>query len=87
MSSDTLTSGAGALVDTLVSLGTLSAYGYSVYVTLTGGAEAYFDSVAMITTFVMLGRWLEALGGGQARKGIRKLLALQPQQAWQQDGV
>jgi len=71
-----------ATMDTLVSLGTLSAYGYSVYVTLVGGAEAYFDSVAMITTFVTLGRWLEALGGGQARKGIRKLLTLQPQQAW-----
>jgi heavy metal translocating P-type ATPase len=72
-------------MDTLVSLGTLSAYGYSVYVTLIGGAETYFDSVVMITTFVMLGRWLEALGGGQARKGIRKLLALQPQQAWWRD--
>jgi len=75
-----------ATMDTLVSLGTLSAYGYSVYVTLTGGAEAYFDSVVMITTFIMLGRWLEALGGGQARKGIRNLLTLQPQQAWRRDG-
>jgi heavy metal translocating P-type ATPase len=75
-----------ATMDTLVSLGTLSAYGYSVYITLTGGAEAYFDSVVMITTFIMLGRWLEALGGGQARKGIRNLLRLQPQQAWQRDG-
>ncbi len=75
-----------ATMDTLVSLGTLSAYSYSVYVTLTGEAEAYFDSVAMITTFVMLGRWLEALGSGQARKGIRKLLALQPQGAWRRDG-
>jgi len=74
-----------ATMDTLVSLGTLSAYSYSVYVTLSGGAEAYFDSVVMITTFVMLGRWLEALGGGQARKGIRKLLALQPEVAWRGD--
>lgn len=71
-----------ATMDTLVSLGTLSAYGYSVYIALTGTGEAYFDSVAMITTFVMIGRWLEAIGGGQARKGIRKLLALQPKNAW-----
>jgi heavy metal translocating P-type ATPase len=76
-----------ATMDTLVSLGTLSAYGYSAYITLTGGGEAYFDSVAMITTFVMLGRWLETVGGGRARKGIRELLALQPQQAWREDGV
>ncbi len=73
-----------ATMDTLVALGTISAYGYSVYIALTGNGEAYFDSVAMITTFVMLGRWLEALGGGQARKGIRKLLNLQPQNAWLQ---
>jgi heavy metal translocating P-type ATPase len=75
-----------ATMDTLVSLGTFSAYGYSVYITLTGGAEVYFDSVVMITTFVMLGRWLETLGGGQARKGIRRLLALQPHKAWRTDG-
>lgn len=75
-----------ATMDTLVSLGTLSAYGYSVYIALTGSGEAYFDSVAMITTFVMIGRWLEAIGGGQARKGIRKLLALQPKTAWLKKG-
>ncbi|MEJ2150866.1 MAG: heavy metal translocating P-type ATPase [Chloroflexota bacterium] len=75
-----------ATMDTLVSLATLSAYAYSVYVTVTGDAEAYFDSVAMITTFVMLGRWLETLGGGQARKGIRRLMALQPEQALRKDG-
>jgi heavy metal translocating P-type ATPase len=80
-----------ATMDTLMALGTLSAYGYSIYVTLTGSGEAYFDSVAMITTFVMIGRYLEALGGAQARKDIRKLLKLQPDTAqkrvdgsWQQ---
>ncbi len=71
-----------ATMDTLVALGTLSAYGYSVYVTLTAGGEAYFDAVVMITTFIMVGRYLEALGGARARKDIRKLLQLQPEQAW-----
>jgi heavy metal translocating P-type ATPase len=71
-----------ATMDTLVALGTLSAYSYSVYVTLTGSGEAYFDSVAMITTFIMLGRYLEKVGGAQARKDIRKLLKLQPDKAW-----
>lgn len=70
-----------ATMDTLVALGTSSAYGYSVFVTLRGGAEVYFDSVAMITTFVLLGRYLEALGGAAARKGTRALLSLQPRQA------
>jgi heavy metal translocating P-type ATPase len=71
-----------ATMDTLVALGTLSAYSYSAYVTVTGGAEAYFDSVAMITTFIMLGRYLESIGGAHARKDIRKLLKLQPDNAW-----
>jgi len=76
-----------ASMDTLVALGTLSAYSYSAYVTLAGGGEAYFDSVAMITTFILLGRYLEKIGGRQARKDIRHLLQLQPDKAWrQQDG-
>jgi heavy metal translocating P-type ATPase len=70
-----------ATMDTLVALGTISAYSYSVYVSLTGGGEAYFDSVAMITTFIMLGRYLESIGGSRARKDIRELLSLQPEKA------
>jgi heavy metal translocating P-type ATPase len=73
-----------ATMDTLVALGTLSAYSYSVYITFAGDGEAYFDSVAMITTFIMLGRYLEIIGGAQARKDIRKLLRLQPKNAWRQ---
>ena len=77
-----------ATMDTLVALGTLAAYSYSVYITLTGGGEAYFDSVAMIVMFIMLGRYLETIGGTQARKDIRHLLNLQPQTAHhQQDGT
>jgi heavy metal translocating P-type ATPase len=71
-----------ATMDTLVGLGTLSAYGYSVYVTLRGSGEVYFDSVVMITTFIMFGRYLEKLGGTQARKDLRNLLQLQPDHAW-----
>ncbi|MEJ2210481.1 MAG: heavy metal translocating P-type ATPase [Anaerolineae bacterium] len=74
-----------ASMDTLVALGTLSAYSYSAYVTLAGGGEAYFDSVAMITTFILLGRYLEKIGGRQARKDIRHLLQLQPDKAWRQE--
>ncbi|MGD8850745.1 MAG: heavy metal translocating P-type ATPase metal-binding domain-containing protein [Anaerolineales bacterium] len=71
-----------ATMDTLVALGTLSAYGYSVYVTLRGAGEVYFDSVVMITTFIMFGRYLEMLGGTQARKDLRNLLRLRPEHAW-----
>ncbi|WP_417808759.1 heavy metal translocating P-type ATPase [Thioclava sp.] len=73
-----------ATMDTLVSLGTLSAYGYSVWFTLNGGGEVYFDSVVMITVFVGIGRYVETLGGDHARKGIRGLLRLQPETAQRQ---
>lgn len=75
-----------ATMDTLVSLGTLSAYAYSVWFTLNGGREVYFDSVVMITVFVGFGRYIETLGGDQARKGIRSLLHLQPESALLQHG-
>jgi heavy metal translocating P-type ATPase len=75
-----------ATMDTLVALGTLSGYGYSVYVTLTGSGQACFDSVAMITQFVMLGRYIETLGGTQARRDIRRLLRLQPDKARRRSG-
>lgn len=77
-----------ATMDTLVALGTLAAYGYSVYIALTGSGEVYFDSVAMIIMFIMLGRYLESLGGSRARKDISQLLQLQPEKArLRQDGA
>jgi heavy metal translocating P-type ATPase len=68
-------------MDTLVALGTVSAYSYSVFAVLTG-RPTYFDSVTMIIQFVMIGRYLEAIGGGRARKSVRALLELQPRRAW-----
>ncbi|MDK2980489.1 MAG: P-type Cu+ transporter [Chloroflexota bacterium] len=76
-----------ATMDTLVALGTLSAYFYSAYVALTGQGEVYFDSIVMITVFIMLGRYLENVGGAQARKDIRSLLKLQPDEAHRKQGA
>jgi len=73
-----------ATMDTLVSLGVLAAYGYSVYITLTGHGTTYFDSVTMITSFILFGRYLETVGGAQARKDLHGLLRLQPEFAWRQ---
>jgi len=66
-------------MDTLVSLGTLAAYGYSLAVTISGSAaETYFDSAAVIIGLVLLGRWLEARAKSQAGRAIRALLDLRP---------
>ena len=75
-------------MDTLVALGTLSAFGYSSWATFAGGHPTYFDSVAMIVQFVVLGRYIEMAGGARARKDVRSLMELQPEFAWvrAQDG-
>ncbi|HEY5168352.1 MAG TPA: HAD-IC family P-type ATPase, partial [Thermoleophilia bacterium] len=70
-----------ATMDTLVALGTLSAYFYSAWTTVTGGGPTYFDSVGMIITIVLAGRYLEVVGGARARKDVRQLLTLQPERA------
>ncbi len=69
-------------MDTLVALGTLSAFAYSAWATVVGGFPTYFDSVAMIIQFVILGRYIEMAGGARARKDVRGLMELQPERAW-----
>ncbi len=73
-------------MDTLVAMGTLAAYGYSLVVTLLPelvtsaglGLETYFDSAAVIIGLVLLGRWLEARARGQAAGAVAALLRLRP---------
>jgi P-type Cu+ transporter len=75
-----------ANMNTLVAIGTMAAYIYSVFVTLVPdtvmalglGHETYFDSAAVIIGLVLLGRWLEARAKGQAAGAVRGLLELRP---------
>lgn len=64
-------------MDTLVAVGVGAAFLYSSYVTLfvMEGAE-YFMDVAIISTFILLGRYLEARAKGRASEAIQKLLQL-----------
>jgi len=69
-------------MDTLVSMGTLAAYGYSLVLTVAGSAtETYFDSAAIIIGLVLLGRWLEARAKGQAAGALKELMKLRPSTA------
>ncbi|WP_449258951.1 heavy metal translocating P-type ATPase [Chlorobium limicola] len=67
-------------MDLLVALGTLSAYLYSIAMIPTGG-EVFFDTSAMIVTFILLGRFLEAGSRLKAGSAIVALAGLQPQEA------
>jgi P-type Cu+ transporter len=62
-------------MDTLVSLGSLTAYFFSIWVVFQG-REGYFETSALIITFILLGKYFEAKSTGQAGEAMKKLLEL-----------
>ncbi len=75
-------------MDTLVAVGTGSAFLYSVYATamiILGDASfsqyLYFESAAVVVTLVMLGKYLEAVSKGKTSEAIKKLMGLKPKTA------
>ncbi len=65
-----------ANMDTLISLGTLAAFGFSVYQLLSGGMELYFETAVLIIAFLSLGRLFEARAKGRAGRAVHALLEL-----------
>ena len=78
-------------MNTLVALGTLAAWGYSVVAVLAPGlfphAEhgvtppVYFEASAAIITFVLIGKWMEGRAKKRLSDAVRGLVALQPDTA------
>jgi len=68
----------------LYATGIGAAYGIAVINTLFpnagfgGQGATFFESAALLTAFIILGRWLEALTRGRTSEAIRKLMKLQP---------
>jgi P-type Cu2+ transporter len=54
---------------------------YSVYVTLTGGGEVFYEAATVLAAFVLLGHWFEMRARGGANDAIRALLELAPPMA------
>ncbi|KAJ0975908.1 hypothetical protein J5N97_017873 [Dioscorea zingiberensis] len=70
-------------MDVLVALGTSASYFYSVcallYGALTGfWSPLYFETSAMLITFVLFGKYLEVLAKGKTSDAIKKLVELAP---------
>ncbi len=63
-------------MDTLVSLGTLVAFGWSVVQAAVGGGHSYVEVATTVTTFLLLGRWAESRAKHRAGSALRELLAL-----------
>lgn len=77
-----------ATMDTLVAVGTLSAWGYSVYSLFRHAGHAhmqsehiYFETGAVIVTLILLGRFLEARAKLKMSTAIEKLMGLAPKHA------
>ncbi len=71
-----------ATMDTLISMGTLAAWAWSVVVLVSGAEEdMYFEVAAVITTLILLGRYLEARAKRSSGDAIRKLLELGAKEA------
>jgi len=76
-------------MNTLVAVGTGSAFLYSAFVVLFPNLlspalkthAVYFDTAAMIITLILMGRMLEAKAKGRASQAIRKLLGSTPRTA------
>ena len=71
----------------LYATGIGAAYGIAVINTIFpsagfgGEGATFFESAALLTAFIILGRWLEALTRGRTSEAIRKLMKLQPKTA------
>lgn len=62
-------------MDSLISLGTLAAYFYSIYAMIIGD-HLYFEGAATITALILLGRYLEFKTKDRASMAMKKLLEL-----------
>ncbi|MDD3442330.1 MAG: heavy metal translocating P-type ATPase metal-binding domain-containing protein [Sulfurimonas denitrificans] len=65
-------------MDMLVATGATLTYMYSLYITIIQRGEAYFDSVSMIITFVLIGKFLEVLSKKNAADTLDKIASSIP---------
>ncbi len=74
-------------MNSLVALGSLSAWGYSLVATFLpdllppGTVNVYFEAAAVIVTLILLGRLMETNARGRTSEAISRLVKLQPHTA------
>ena len=65
-------------VDSLIAIGTTSAFVYSIYSTFTGSLSIYYDTAVMVLVLVTFGRYLEASARLRAKDALGKLASAAP---------
>lgn len=69
-------------MDLLIAVGTSAAYFYSVFATFfLEEGELFYETAALLITFVLLGKLLEAKAKGRTSDAIKKLMGLSPKTA------
>jgi Cu+-exporting ATPase len=75
-------------MNSLITIGTTAAYGYSLLVTAAPGLlpagvrEVYFETTGVILTLIVLGRLIETRAKAGTGQAIRELLGMQARTAW-----
>jgi Cu+-exporting ATPase len=65
-----------ANMDVLISLGSATAYIYSVYSLFWGSGDVFFGDSVLIFTFILIGKYFEALAKGKTTTALTKLMEL-----------
>jgi Cu+-exporting ATPase len=65
-----------ATMDTLITVGVLAAWLWSVYAVIAGDADTYLETASVITTFVLAGRYAEERAKRRAGAALKALLEL-----------
>lgn len=68
-------------MDSLIAIGTTTAYLFSVYEMFIGNHHLYFETSVFLMTFVVFGKWLEANATARTSQAIHELMKLQPKVA------
>ncbi len=68
-------------IDVPITLGIWAGFTHSVWVTLTGNGEIWFDSIAVLIAALLTARWLQRRGTRMATESAQRLLSLLPSTA------
>jgi Cu+-exporting ATPase len=74
-------------MDTLVTVGSIAAWTWSMVVLFRGTGHVYFETAAVIVSLIVLGKWLEVRSTAHAGDAIRALSARQSATATLEDGT
>lgn len=67
-------------MDNLISLGSITAFIWSIYANSTGAGDIYAEVAAAVVTFIIFGRYLESIAKRRAGSALSHLLSLNPKE-------